>query len=419
MDYFNYKKGQLYAEDVPVAEIATAVGTPVYIYSHRTLERHFLVFDRAFKKIPHIVCYSCKANSNIALLRLMARLGGGADIVSGGELYRSLGSSIPPEKIVFSGVGKTEAEIRYAARAGIAMFNIESEDELRAVAGVGRRLRKRIPVSIRVNPEIDPKTHPYITTGLKKNKFGILRGEAVRLYKEIAGEPWLVAVGISSHIGSQITEMGPFIQAVRSLKGMAEELSRAGTRLTYLDIGGGLGITYKKELPPAPAAYAAAIGPELAGTGLTLILEPGRVIAGNSGIFVSRVLYVKKTAAKTFYIVDGAMNDLVRPALYDAYHKIIPVQEKTGETTKVDVVGPICESGDFFARGRALPLLKGGDLIAVLSAGAYGFSMASNYNSRRRAAEVLVKGDKFFVIRKRETPRDLTRGETIPDFLKE
>ncbi len=419
MDYFNYKNGQLYAEDVPVAEIATAVGTPVYIYSHKTLERHFLVFDRAFKKIPHIVCYSCKANSNIALLRLMARLGGGADIVSGGELYRSLGSSIPPEKIVFSGVGKTEAEIRYAARAGIAMFNIESEDELRAVAGIGRKLRKRIPVSIRVNPEIDPKTHPYITTGLKKNKFGILWGDAVRLYREIAGEPWLLAVGISSHIGSQITEMEPFIQAVRSLKGMAEELSRAGTRLTFIDIGGGLGITYNKELPPLPKAYAAAIEPELAGTGLTLILEPGRVIVGNSGIFVSRLLYVKKTAAKTFYVVDGAMNDLVRPALYGAYHEIIPAQEKTGEKRKVDVVGPICESGDFFARDRALPLLKGGDLIAVLSAGAYGFSMASNYNSRRRAAEVLVKGDKFFIIRKRETPRDLTRGETIPDFLKE
>jgi diaminopimelate decarboxylase len=419
MDYFNYKNGQLYAEDVPVAEIATAVGTPVYIYSHKTLERHFLVFDRAFKKIPHIVCYSCKANSNIALLRLMARLGGGADIVSGGELYRSLGSSIPPEKIVFSGVGKTEAEIRYAARAGIAMFNIESEDELRAVAGIGRKLRKRIPVSIRVNPEIDPKTHPYITTGLKKNKFGILWGDAVRLYGEIAGEPWLLAVGISSHIGSQITEMEPFIQAVRSLKGMAEELSRAGTRLTFIDIGGGLGITYNKELPPLPKAYAAAIEPELAGTGLTLILEPGRVIVGNSGIFVSRLLYVKKTAAKTFYVVDGAMNDLVRPALYGAYHEIIPAQEKTGEKRKVDVVGPICESGDFFARDRALPLLKGGDLIAVLSAGAYGFSMASNYNSRRRAAEVLVKGDKFFIIRKRETPRDLTRGETIPDFLKE
>ena len=418
MHFFAYKDGQLYVEDVPLRQIVKKVGTPVYVYSHKTFQRHFKVFDGAFKSIPHITCYSCKANSNSALLRIAAKEGGGADVVSGGELFRVLRASIPASKIVFSGVGKTEAEIRYAVQSRILMINMESEDEVRAVSRIGERMQTRVPVSIRVNPQIDPKTHPYITTGLKKNKFGILWEEARRLYGEIMNDPYLTAVGISSHIGSQITEMGPFIEAVQSLKGMVAELKKKGIALKYIDIGGGLGIPYKGELPPHPDVYGPAIEKELRGSGLTLILEPGRVIVGNSGIFVTKLLFVKKTPEKLFYIVDGAMNDLVRPALYDAYHEILPVEQTDGKKEKVDVVGPICESGDFLARDRKMPLLAPGATVAVLGAGAYGFSMSSNYNSRRRVPEVLVRGKEFFVVRRRESLNDLVRGETIPEFLK-
>jgi diaminopimelate decarboxylase len=419
MHYFTYIDGILHAEDISIERIAAAAGTPLYIYSHATLERHFLVFDRAFARIPHITCYSCKANTNIALLRLMARLGGGADIVSGGELYAALRASFPPEKIVFSGVGKSEEEIAYAVRSGIAMINIESEGELRVIAAVAKKMGRDVPVSIRVNPEIDAKTHPYITTGLRKNKFGVLWPEARRLYGEIRETEHLVPVGISSHIGSQIVEIPPFVAAVRSLRQMVSELAASGFALKYIDIGGGLGITYKNELPPHPTEYARALEAELEGTGLTLILEPGRVIVGNSGIFVTKLLYVKTTAEKTFSIVDGAMNDLVRPAFYGAYHEILPVRQTAAKMAKADVVGPICESGDFFARGRRMPPLQPGALIALMGAGAYGFSMASNYNSRPRVAEVLVKGEEFFVIREREEYTDLVRGESIPGFLEE
>jgi diaminopimelate decarboxylase len=417
MHYFEYKNRELYCEDVPVARIVETVGSPVYVYSYKTLERHFTVFDRAFKKIPHIVCFSCKANSSMAILSLMGRLGSGADIVSEGELYRALSSGIPAEKIVFSGAGKTEEEISAAIKAQILMINIESEGELRAVAKVARRIKKQVPVSIRVNPQIDPKTHPYITTGLKKNKFGIIWDDAFKLYREMKNEPYLLPVGISSHIGSQILELSPFVESVRSLKGMAGALKAEGILIQYLDVGGGLGITYKDEIPPLPDEYAGVMEKELKKTGLTLVLEPGRVIVGNSGIFLTKLLYVKKVPGKTFYIVDGAMNDLVRPALYDAYHEIVPVNEKHGRKAKVDVVGPICESGDFFAKNRNMPELEPGDLLAVFGAGAYGFSMSSNYNSRRKVAEVLVKGNQFFVVRKRETFKDLTRGESIPPFL--
>ncbi len=417
MHLFDYKNGSLHAEEVPVDAIATAVGTPFYLYSYGTLERHFLVFDRAFTAIPHLTCYSCKANTNIALLKLMARLGSGADIVSGGELDAALRASIPPEKIVFSGVGKTEEEIRYAVKSRIAMINIESEDELQVIAEIGKRLKTRVPVSIRVNPEIDAKTHPYITTGLKKNKFGVLWSDARRLYGEMSSMKYLAPVGISSHIGSQIVEIPPFVDAIRSLKQMVADLGSAGIHLTYIDIGGGLGITYKNEAPPHPEEYARAVGTELQGTGLTLILEPGRVIVGNSGIFVTKILYVKYTAEKTFYIVDGAMNDLVRPAFYDAYHEIVSVKEEEGKRLRVDVVGPICESGDFFAKDRKLPQLARGSLLAVMGAGAYGFSMSSNYNSRRRVPEILVKGREWFVIRKRETRQKLFKGERIPEIL--
>jgi diaminopimelate decarboxylase len=417
MNYFKYKKGELYCENVPIKEIVKAVGTPLYIYSYRTFEKHFQVFDSAFRKIPHIICYSCKANANGSLLRTISKLGGGADIVSGGELYKALRAGISHNKIVFSGVGKTEEELKAAIKANILMINIESEGELAMLKKLSKNMKKKVPVSIRVNPEIDPKTHPYITTGLKKNKFGVLWADARRLYQEIAKEEYLVPAGMSSHIGSQILELTPFIEAVRSLKSMILELRGNGISPAMIDIGGGLGITYKEELPPLPEEYAKVIEKELKGTGLTLILEPGRVLVGNSGIFVTKVLYVKKVPQKTFYVVDGAMNDLVRPSLYNAYHEIKPVEEKKDGTIKADVVGPICESGDFLAKDREIAQLFQGDLLAIFGAGAYGYSMSSNYNARRRAPEVLVKDKEFFVVKKRETFGDLVKGESTPPFL--
>jgi diaminopimelate decarboxylase len=417
MNYFTYKKGELYCENVPIKKIVEAVGTPLYVYSYRTFEKHFQVFDKAFGKIPHLVCYSCKANANGSLLRTIRNLGGGADIVSGGELYKALRAGIPHNKIVFSGVGKTEEELMAAIKADILMINIESEGELAMLKKLSKNMKRRVPVSIRVNPQIDPKTHPYITTGLKKNKFGVLWDDARRLYHEIAKEQYLAPVGISSHIGSQILELGPFMDAVKSLKLMVRELTRDGIPFTMIDIGGGLGITYKDELPPQPEEYAKVIEKELKDTGLTLILEPGRVIVGNSGIFVTKVLYVKEVPEKTFYVVDGAMNDLVRPSLYNAYHEIKPVQEKKGGIVKADFVGPICESGDFFAKDREITRLLQGDLLAIFGAGAYGHSMSSNYNARRRAPEVLVKGKEFFIVKRRESFGDLVKGESTPTFL--
>lgn len=417
MNYFNYRRGEIYCENVPIREIAEAVGTPLYVYSYRTFERHFRVFDKAFQKIPHLVCYSCKANANGSLLRTINKLGGGADIVSGGELYKALRAGIPHNKIVFSGVGKTEEELRAAIKADILMINIESEGELAMLRKLSKNMKRKVPVSIRVNPEIDPKTHPYITTGLKKNKFGVLWNDARRLYHEIAKEKYLVPAGMSSHIGSQILELAPFMEAVKSLKSMVRELRTDGISLTMIDIGGGLGISYKDELPPMPEDYAKVIEIELKGMGLRLILEPGRVLVGNSGIFVTKVLYVKKVPEKTFYIVDGAMNDLVRPSLYNAYHEIKPVKEKKNSVIKVDIVGPICESGDFLAKDREIAALSQDDLLAVFGAGAYGYSMSSNYNARRRAAEVLVKDREFFIVKKRETFADLVKGESTPPFL--
>ncbi len=419
MNYFEYKNGELYGEGVPVVQIAQAMGTPVYIYSYKTLERHFRIFDNAFKGIPHVTCYSCKANSNIAILRIMGALGGGTDIVSGGELYRALQAGIQPQKIVFSGVGKTEEEIKSAIKAGILMINVESGDELDAIKRIAKRMRRKAPLSVRVNPQIDAKTHPYITTGLKKNKFGVLWDEAHKLYRKMQADPYLDPIGISSHIGSQILELGPFIEAVQSLKRMVERLREDGIPITHMDIGGGLGITYKDEHPPQPGDYGKVIEKELKGVDLTVILEPGRVLVGNSGILVTRLLYRKKGPGKTFYVVDGAMNDLIRPALYDAYHEIVPVKRKTFTEIKADIVGPVCESGDFFAKNRTIADLGNGELLAIMGAGAYGFSMSSNYNSRRRVAEVLVKDKEFYVIRRREAFKDLIRGESIPSFLEE
>lgn len=418
MHHFEYKNKILHAEQVPVPKIAKAVGTPVYVYSHATLTRHFKVFDEAFADIPHLICYSMKCNSNLAILRTFAGLGGGIDIVSQGELFRALKAGCDPRKIVFSGVGKTEEEIAFALKKKILMFNVESEQELAAIDRVARKLKKRAPVSLRVNPDIDPKTHPYITTGMKKSKFGIQYEDALEIYRQAKAMRGIEVVGVDCHIGSQLTEVQPFIDALRKVVELIRRLQELNLDIRYLDLGGGLGIRYDAETPPSPAEYAAAIKRELAGLDLTLIFEPGRVLMGNAGILVTKLLYTKDRDNKKFYIVDAAMNDLIRPAFYDSYHEILPVQQKARGKTVVDVVGPICESGDFLATDRELPEYVPGELMAVMSAGAYGFSMASNYNTRPRACEVLVKGNKFYVIRKRESYADLVRGESIPAELK-
>lgn len=423
MHYFEYRGGELWAEGVRVRKIAEEVGTPVYIYSAATLRRHLRVFSEAFSGLPHLICYAVKANSNLAVLNLLGKMGAGADIVSGGELYRALKAGIPPERIVFSGVGKTEREIEEALRAGILMFNVESLGELEVLRRVAQKVGRPAPFSIRVNPNVDPKTHPYISTGLKKNKFGLPEEVAFEAYKKVKDDPFLKPIGLDCHIGSQLTEISPFVEALRRLKQLYQRLLAEGFELRYLDLGGGLGIIYENEEPPPPEEYARAVKEELEGIPCTLILEPGRVIAGNAGLLVTRVLYVKRNPpspglqeGKNFVIVDAGMNDLIRPAFYQAYHRILPVREIfTQETMVAEVVGPICESGDFLARERPLPPVSPGDLLAVFSAGAYGFVMSSNYNSRPRAAEVLVDGKRFFVVRKRETYEDLVRPETIPE----
>lgn len=417
MHLFEYKNGQLHCEKAPIAEIAKKVGTPFYLYSYNTLVRHFTVFEKAFEGIPHMVCYSAKANSNLALLRLFVNLGGGVDVVSGGELYRAIKGGADPKKIVFSGVGKREDEIEYALKAGILMFNAESSQELRVINEVAGRMGKKAPISIRVNPDIDPKTHPYISTGLKQNKFGIDIVRAPMAYRMAAQLPHLEVMGIDCHIGSQLVEVEPILEALRKLKRLVEDLRKEGMRIKYLDLGGGLGITYEDEEPPHPVEYASSILEVVRGFDCTLILEPGRVIVGNAGVLVSKVLYIKENEEKRFVIVDAGMNDLVRPSYYGSYHQILPVKEEAREEVVADVVGPICESSDFLAKGRRIPRLEAGELIAVMSAGAYGFSMSTNYNSRPRVAEVLVRDEQIFVIREREGYEDLVKGETIPDFL--
>jgi diaminopimelate decarboxylase len=417
MHFFEYKNHQLHCEGIPIEQIAAKVGTPFYLYSYHTLVRHFTVFDKAFNGIPHLVCYSAKANSNLALLRLFVNLGGGVDVVSGGELYRALKGGADPQKIVFSGVGKRVDEIEYALKMGILMFNIESSQELQVINEVAGRIGKKANVAIRVNPDIDPKTHPYISTGLKQNKFGIDILRAQMAYRLASQLPYLKIVGIDCHIGSQLIEVEPIIEALRKLKQLVENLRKEEMEIHYLDLGGGLGITYEDEEPPHPMEYASNILEEIKGFGCTLILEPGRVIVGNAGILVSKVLYTKENEEKRFVIVDAGMNDLVRPSYYGSYHQILPVKEETREEIVADVVGPICESSDFLAKGRKMPKVNPGELIAVMSAGAYGFSMSTNYNSRPRVAEVIVRDDQMFVIRRRENYEDLIRGEEIPEFL--
>jgi diaminopimelate decarboxylase len=417
MHHFHYVNGQLYCEQVPVQQIAQAVGTPFYLYSHATLSHHFRTFDAAFAGYPHLVCFAVKSNSNLAILRLMISQGAGVDIVSGGELYRSLAVGVDPMKVVYSGVGKNEDEIRLALKAGILMFNIESSQELGEISRIAGRMRTKARIALRINPDIDPQTPPYISTGLKKNKFGINIEQALADYRRAREMPHIEVVGVACHIGSQIIELDPFLEAVRRLKELIRKLEPEGITIRYLDLGGGLGITYDQETPPHPREYGEALVKELKDLDCILILEPGRVLVGNAGILVTQVHYTKDTEAKHFIIVDAGMNDLARPSLYGSYHAIWPVVEKDRPEVTASLVGPICESGDFLAKDRAMPAFAPGELVAVMSAGAYGFSMSSNYNSRPRVPEILVKDNAFYVIRKRETFRQLIWGEKIPEFM--
>ena len=410
MHFFEYRSGELHCEEVPLQQIAKDVGTPVYIYSEQTLRRHVRVFDEAFQAVPHLICYAVKANSNIHILRRFAEWGTGFDIVSGGELFRVLRAGGSAGKVIFAGVGKTADEIRYALGAGILFFNVESSAELELIHAIAQDMNRRARVSIRANPDVDPRTHPYISTGMQKHKFGVSLSEARDLYRSSRQLANIDVVGVQCHLGSQITEMGPFEEALASLREFILQLKAEGVALQYLDFGGGLGISYNAEEPPSPAVYGAAVTKATKDLGLTIVLEPGRVIAGNAGVLLARVLLKKKQGAKKFLIVDAGMNDLIRPALYGSHHQLWPVRAQDGKET-VDVVGPVCESADFIAKDREVAVLEPGDLLAVMSAGAYGFSLSSNYNSRPRPAEVLVTGDTYRVIRRRESYEDLVRLE--------
>jgi len=422
MNHFEYRNGEMFAEGVALKRIAQEVGTPAYVYSLAALKHQFQIFDQAFAKVAHVVCFSVKANSNLALLRAFAKSGSGFDIVSGGELFRALKVGADPKKIVFSGVGKKKQEIEYALSAGILMFNVESEQELFVLNEIAAGIGKKAPISLRVNPDVDPQTHPYISTGMKKAKFGIDIKKSVETYKKALSLPNIDVVGVDCHIGSQLTSLTPFVDALAKVREyldrvLAGEMKKEGAQIRYLDLGGGLGIQYNDETPPSPEEYAKAIIQGLEGLDITLILEPGRVIVGNAGILLTEVQYIKETDTKKFVIVDGGMNDLIRPALYGSYQAIRPVVESKTEKIVADVVGPICESGDFFAKDREVARPQRGDLLAVMSAGAYGFTMASNYNSHPKPPEVLVDGDQYYVVRKRETLEDLIHGETIPASL--
>jgi diaminopimelate decarboxylase len=417
MNYFDYRENELWCEEVPITDIAEQVGTPFYLYSVRTLKRHFDVFDSAFNALPHIVCFSVKANSNLAILKIFINEGAGVDIVSGGELYRALRAGVDPGKVVYSGVGKREDEIRYALESDILMFNVESSQELEVINSCAEAMKKKARISLRVNPDVDPLTHPHISTGLKKNKFGIDIERSLDEYRRAMKLKYVDIVGVDCHIGSQITEVSPFADALDRLKELISLLRRDGLGIQYLDLGGGLGISYDQETPPHPEEYAKVIIDKSKDIGCAFILEPGRVLVGNAGVLVSRVLYTKQNSEKNFVIVDAGMNDLLRPSLYDSYHHIQPVIKEGRETYVADVVGPICESGDYIAKERVLPELKRGDLVAVMSSGAYSFSMSSNYNSRPRVPEVLVKDGQFFIIKRRETYEDLIRGESVPNIL--
>ncbi|HEB98918.1 MAG TPA: diaminopimelate decarboxylase [Thiotrichales bacterium] len=413
MDHFDYRDDRLYAEEVPLDEIAERFGTPCYVYSRATLERHWQAFDGALAGRPHLVCYAVKANSNLAVLNLLARLGSGFDIVSGGELARVLAAGGTADKVVFSGVGKQAWEIRQALEAGIRCFNVESEPELARIEGIARELGRTAPVSLRVNPDVDAGTHPYISTGLKENKFGIDVEEALAVYRRAAASPHLEVAGIDCHIGSQLTRTEPFVDALERVLALTDRLAEEGIAVRHLDLGGGLGIRYRDEAPPLPADYARALNEALGDRDTEILIEPGRAIAGNAGVLLTRVEYLKTTPHKHFAIVDAAMNDLLRPALYNAWQEIVPVAPREdGEEAAWDIVGPVCETGDFLGKERRLRLAPG-DLLAVRSAGAYGFTMSSNYNSRPRAAEVMVDGDQAHLIRERERIEDLFASEHL------
>ncbi|MCW8918684.1 MAG: diaminopimelate decarboxylase [Gammaproteobacteria bacterium] len=413
MDYFNYRDGHLCAEDVPLSELAAHHGTPAYVYSRATIERHWRAFDAALSGVDHLVCYAVKANSNLAVLNLMARLGSGFDIVSGGELERVVAAGGDPARVVFSGVGKRAEEIQRALQLGIYCFNVESESELERINAVAQMLGVEAPISLRVNPDVDAKTHPYISTGLKENKFGVAIKEAPTVYARAAEMPHLRVIGVDCHIGSQLTDVGPFVDALERVLELVDHLCRQGISLSHIDLGGGLGITYNQEAPPLPGDYAAPLLDLLAGRDLKVLIEPGRAIVGNAGVLLTRVEYLKHNEDKNFAIVDAAMNDLMRPALYQSWMKIIPVEPRQDMAPRhYDVVGPVCETGDFLGKGRELALREG-DLLAVRSAGAYGFSMSSNYNSRPRAVELMVDGGTVHVVRARETFDQLIAGERL------
>jgi len=418
MHHFAYREDELYCEDVAVQKIAAEIGTPFYLYSHATLTRHFKAFSEAFAGMQKLICFSAKANTNLAILKLFATAGCGLDIVSGGELFRGMQAGFTPDRIVYSGVGKRVDEIDYALKSDILMFNLESLDELKLINQRAGQLNQRARIAIRVNPDVDPKTHPYISTGLKKNKFGIDTATALEGYRLAGSLKNIEVIGIDCHIGSQITEAGPFEDALKSIKDLIRQLkSELGIQIQYIDMGGGLGITYADETPPSLKEYAKAFLENLEGMGLTLILEPGRVLVGNAGVLVTCVLYKKVGKGKKFIIVDAGMNDLMRPTLYNAFHAIEPIVRNQAPLTVADVVGPICESGDFLAVDRNLTEANADDLLAVMSTGAYGFVMSSNYCSRPRVAEVMVKNDQYHVVKKRETYQDLVKGESIPPFM--
>lgn len=412
MTAFEYQDNRLMVEEVPLADIAAQVGTPVFVYAQSAFTAPLGAFEDSFKDVPHLVCYAVKGSANRSLLRLVAARGQGADIVSGGELFKCLKAGIEPGKVVFSGVGKTAREMAEALEAGILMFNVESEEELERLAEVAGGLGRKAPVALRINPNVDPGTHPYVATGLKESKFGLSPEAALALYRRAAGRPEIELKGVACHIGSQLLTAAPFLAAAEKLKNLVLELKAEGLELQYFDMGGGLGVRYNEETPPALADYAAGLKKLLADLpGMTLVLEPGRYISANSAALLVSVLYNKRNGDKRFLVVDGAMNDLVRPSLYGSYHQILPVKKTEAPLATVDVVGPVCESGDFLAKDRPLPESSGGDLLAVMSAGAYGFTMSSNYNARPRAAEVLVSGRNFRVVKARETYEDLVRGE--------
>jgi len=421
MNHFQYKNGELFCEDISVSAIAKEVGTPFYLYSKATLTRHFKAFDSSFEDVDHLTCFAVKSCSNIAVLSLFGNLGGGADIVSGGELFRAIRAGIDPKRIIYSGVGKSAEELRYGLESGILLFNVESEQELHRLNSVAGEMGVKAPVAFRVNPDVDPKTHAYISTGLSKNKFGIPINESLDLYIQADEMANIEVKGVSCHIGSQLTLISPFVETLRKIKDFVGRLTEKGISIQYIDLGGGVGIVYDDEEPPHPQEYAKSIKEGMSGLEATLILEPGRVIVGNAGIMVTEVQYTKTNRGgdkeKHFIVVDAGMNDLSRPSLYGAYHAIQPVKEDKNVFQVVDIVGPICEAGDFLAKDMAFPRVEQGDLVAVLSAGAYGFTMASNYNSRPRVAEVMVACDQFKIIRQRESMEQLIQGESIPEFV--